>query len=424
ADGTPIINPRTGKQQKRCPQYWYDTPDHKKPPGARKLLIHLPRLLEAIAAGKDIYIVEDEPKAALLHNWKYVGTCAPEGAGHWYPEHAELLRGAKCVIILPDNDEEGRKHADTIARSLMGIVPEIHLGELPNLPEHGDIVDWYGYGGTQEQFAELPTRPWSSNYPPEQEGKLEIEEIEIRPGTVDIYNVKVRSSGVVPVGAEQLNYFPWFNRACITYLQRAFDPPKSPTAWSKQVDTALRGAKRIVSPAEALHIHGTDSWGDEEVEWILNEAIRPNGVGVLSGPYGIFKTFILLDACASVMTGLPFLAKQVRRRCGVLIFAPEGANTIRLRLRALIEHKLAKANLTSRDLLNQRGIDLEHLPFAFVGDCRPLLDPRTVDWIIGHAQHAQDHFRAMHGVDLGLIGYDTLAAAAGWDNENDAAQAQ
>ena len=132
--------------------------------------------------------------------------------------------------------------------------------------------------------------------------------------------------------------------------------------------------------------------------------------------FGSFKTFMLLEMAGSLMAGIPFLGKKVRRRCGALIFAAEGADTLRQRKRALIEHRL-KAGL-------QHDVNLGALPFAFVDGCRPLLDPRTVDWMVAQARMAQAHFRSQHGLDLGFIGIDTIAAAAGWDNENDAAQAQ
>jgi hypothetical protein len=168
---------------------------------------------------------------------------------------------------------------------------------------------------------------------------------------------------------------------------------------------------------------GTDSWATEEVEWTVYDRVPRNGVGLLSAVYGMFKTYVVMDLCGSVMAALPYLGKQIKRRCGVLLFAAEGASTVPLRLRALIEHRLAK-EVPRRDLLEPGALDLEHLPFAFFGDCRPLLDPRTVEWMVGIARQAQEHFRAAHGIDLGIIAIDTMSAAAGWDSENDAAQAQ
>ncbi|HEY7415449.1 MAG TPA: AAA family ATPase, partial [Ktedonobacteraceae bacterium] len=114
-----------------------------------------------IQLGHTIYIVEGEPKVIKMRTWGFAATCAPEGAGKWYPEHAELLRGARQVVIMPDNDEPGRRHADLVGRSLEGIVPSVCLLELPNLPDHGDICDWEG---TLEQFKELTPREWEPYY--------------------------------------------------------------------------------------------------------------------------------------------------------------------------------------------------------------------------------------------------------------------
>lgn len=348
------------------------------------------------------------------------------GAGKWYAEHGWFLRGARRVVILPDNDVIGRQHADQVGRTLEG-VPRLErfLLELPDLPDHGDVVDWAAVeGNTREQFLQLAeqSRPWTAYGPPPEDTRPAIEAIEIRPGMVDTYKVSV-GGGIVVVGAEQLGYFPWFNRACIAHLGRSFDPPRSAQAWNRQVDTALRAATRIERPGETLHIHGTNSWATEEVEWTVYDRIPRNGVGLLSAVYGMFKTYVMMDLCGSVMAALPYLGKQIKRRCGVLLFAAEGASTVPLRLRALIEHRLAK-EVPRRDLLEPGALDLEHLPFAFFGDCRPLLDPRTVEWMVGIARQAQEHFRAAHGIDLGIMAIDTMSAAAGWDSENDAAQAQ
>src|SRR5262249_42581540 len=49
---------------------------------------------------------------------------------------------------------------------------------------------------------------------------------------------------------------------------------------------------------------------------------------------------------------------------------------------------------------------------------------RTVDWMIEKAQAEQKYFKKQFGLDLGLIGIDTMSAAAGWQSENDAGQVQ
>jgi putative DNA primase/helicase len=169
ADKRPVINDTTGKQVKRCTQGWFGTPGNEKPPGARRLIFKLPDVIEEIRAGKTIYIVEGENKVQLLRKWGLCATCAPEGALKWYPEHGELLRGAQRVVILPDNDDIGRLHADMVGRSLESLAgTQRFLLELPDLPEHGDVLDWAKAGGTTEQFAELAAQAteWHAYKPP------------------------------------------------------------------------------------------------------------------------------------------------------------------------------------------------------------------------------------------------------------------
>jgi putative DNA primase/helicase len=79
------------------------------------------------------------------------------GAGKWKPEHSEFLRGAD-VVILPDNDEPGRNHADVVGASLQGIAKSVRVLQLPGLPPKGDIVDWARQGGTVEQLYDLSER--------------------------------------------------------------------------------------------------------------------------------------------------------------------------------------------------------------------------------------------------------------------------
>src|SRR5262249_42499387 len=129
------------------------------------------------------------------------------------------------------------------------------------------------------------------------------------------------------------------------------------------------------------------------------------------------KSFVLLDLFGSVMTGQYFLKAPTKRRGGVLIFAAEGAHDIPMRLEALVIHRLKTAD---PDLFDKPT----RLPFALIPCCRPLLNPQTVDWMVAKAREAQDYFQKEFGVDLVLIGIDTMSAAAGWDNENDAAQVQ
>jgi hypothetical protein len=114
----------------------------------------LPELLEAIAAGHPILIVEGEAKADLLRSWSVAATCCAGGAKKWKAEHSEFLRGAD-VFLIPDNDNAGWEHIHKVGASLSATAKTIHVLNLPNLPLKGDIIDWAKAGGTREQLDAL-----------------------------------------------------------------------------------------------------------------------------------------------------------------------------------------------------------------------------------------------------------------------------
>jgi hypothetical protein len=123
----------------------------------------LPELIEAVGNGHFVVIVEGEAKVDLLRSWNVPATCNAGGAGKWKPEHSAFLQGAD-VVILPDNDQPGRKHRDVVGASLQGIAASIRVLDLPNLPPKADVKDWATAGGTVEQFHDLIERkakPWA-----------------------------------------------------------------------------------------------------------------------------------------------------------------------------------------------------------------------------------------------------------------------
>ena len=134
--------------------------------GVRIVPYRLPELCEAISSGKTVFVVEGEKDADNLAKLGIAATCNSGGVGKWYSEHAAFLRGAG-VVILPDNDEAGRKHAQTnVAGSLQGIAARVQVIDLPDLPPKGDVSNWIDAGGTADELWHLVEKapPW----PPEQ----------------------------------------------------------------------------------------------------------------------------------------------------------------------------------------------------------------------------------------------------------------
>ena len=167
ADGSFVLR-KDGKHKKTFRQ---KRPDPEKPghwiwdtDGVPIIPYRLPELIEAIANERRIIIVEGEAKVDLLWSWNVPATCCVGGAGKWKAEHSAFLRGAD-VVILPDNDEPGRKHVDVIGSSLQDIATRIRVLVLPALGEKKDIEDWATRGGTVEKLhglIECEARPWTS----------------------------------------------------------------------------------------------------------------------------------------------------------------------------------------------------------------------------------------------------------------------
>lgn len=101
---------------------------------------------EQLSGYQRVFIVEGEKCSDILWDYGILAVCNDSGAGHWWPEFSQALR-VKDVVILPDNDEPGRNHAATVARSLVGIARSIKIVELPGLGPKEDVYDWLTKNG-------------------------------------------------------------------------------------------------------------------------------------------------------------------------------------------------------------------------------------------------------------------------------------
>lgn len=114
----------------------------------------LPQIEAAREEGGTVFIVEGEKCADALGNkFGLVATTNSGGAGKWTDEHSKWFKGLN-VIIVPDNDDPGRAHAEQVAKSLQGVAANIAVLNLP-VAEKEDIADWIEQGGTEEKLRKL-----------------------------------------------------------------------------------------------------------------------------------------------------------------------------------------------------------------------------------------------------------------------------
>ncbi|NDB67510.1 MAG: hypothetical protein EB015_05785 [Methylocystaceae bacterium] len=119
--------------------------------GVTALPYNLPALRSST---KPVFIVEGEKCADALIERGLLATTNHGGAGKFWPSIVPYFE-ARNVIIVPDNDAPGEKHARIIANSLTGIAKSIRILRLPFLKQKGDVADWLEAGGTKEEFTDL-----------------------------------------------------------------------------------------------------------------------------------------------------------------------------------------------------------------------------------------------------------------------------
>jgi AAA domain-containing protein len=125
--------------------------------GVERLPYRLPDLLAAL-----IIIVEGEKDVENLYRMGLTATTNSGGACKWQSAISHWFT-ARDVLIIPDNDDVGRKHAQEVARHLIRVAQRIRILDLPGLPDKGDVTDWLAAGGTRQELERLADRApdWS-----------------------------------------------------------------------------------------------------------------------------------------------------------------------------------------------------------------------------------------------------------------------
>lgn len=132
----------------------------------RRVLYRLPD----IKGHKTIYLPEGEKDVDTLWALDLPATTNPMGSGKWRDEYTDQLKwaGVKSVVVLADNDEPGRNHADEVARSCQqGGLQVDKVVHFPDLPPKGDVTDWLADGRTKDDLLGYIDGKSPSEPPPE-----------------------------------------------------------------------------------------------------------------------------------------------------------------------------------------------------------------------------------------------------------------
>lgn len=115
--------------------------------GVKRVIYNLNAVLKQIENEKPIFFVEGEKDAQALIKRNLCATTTAMGAGKWNNSYNQYFKGAE-LIILPDNDLPGKKHAVEVTDQLIGTAKSIRIVSLPDLKTKEDVSDWLSRGGT------------------------------------------------------------------------------------------------------------------------------------------------------------------------------------------------------------------------------------------------------------------------------------
>ncbi len=193
-------------------------------------------------------------------------------------------------------------------------------------------------------------------------------------------------------------------------------PPANPPAAPAPGNEAGVSKTDIVYP---LKWHG-DADDAPLREQLVAGMLPKTGKALLSGQWGVYKTFVAIDLAGSVMTMTPFAGHAVKRQGGVLFIAAEGQDEVRIRLEGLAREKVASLQAPEGAV----PADPKRMPFAWIEACPRLTANNALDELCKIVEAAKAGMQERFGLPIALIIIDALMPAAGFKDANDASEAQ
>ena len=110
---------------------------------APRPIFRLELVASSAATNATVFVVEGEKAAAAGAKLKLATTTSAGGSAAARQTDWSPLAG-RNVVILPDNDEPGRKYAHDVVGQLVALSPRptIRVVRLPDLLAGGDLVDY------------------------------------------------------------------------------------------------------------------------------------------------------------------------------------------------------------------------------------------------------------------------------------------
>jgi hypothetical protein len=116
-----------------------------------RVLYNLPELIDGVRTGRTVYHLEGPKDCETARERLGVVATTSGGVSTWRAEFKSFYTSAD-VVVIPDNDGEGRDYAEVVARDLAPVAKRVRILALQDLPEKGDLTDWLDAGHTREEF--------------------------------------------------------------------------------------------------------------------------------------------------------------------------------------------------------------------------------------------------------------------------------
>lgn len=125
--------------------------------GDAPLTLYLAPELRAADPRQWVFLVEGEKCVDALMARGVLATTTPGGADQWgkAAELATALLKGRHVVILPDNDDPGRKYAGAARDALVKVCASVRVLELPGLDAKEDVYDWLQRGNDVEDLVKM-----------------------------------------------------------------------------------------------------------------------------------------------------------------------------------------------------------------------------------------------------------------------------
>jgi hypothetical protein len=129
---------------------------------------NVPYRLHQLIAAKDVFVVEGEKDAdrlsALVSDFQppTSATTCRNGAGSWPLEFGNYFQG-KYVVVLPDNDDAGLRHARAVVESVKPYAAAVKTVLLPELKHGGDVSDYLDAHSFDEFVSEVLKVEWETS---------------------------------------------------------------------------------------------------------------------------------------------------------------------------------------------------------------------------------------------------------------------